>query len=162
MDRLLPPIIDISYRGSRVALWIFGLVVGMKATQSIMIIFNGHRTATDADGIPLDTYPAAAAQTVLALFAQGSLWRLLFCVLGVAVLVRYRGALPLMFALFLLQYLASQLLLQLVPLVHVGTPPGPIANMVLAALMLAGLVLSLQREGSTKSSTVPARGAPRS
>lgn len=149
-DRLCPPIIDNSYRGAKVALWILGLVVGMKATQSLMIIFNGHRTAIDADGIPLDTYPAAAAQTMLALFAQGSLWRLLFCVVGVVVLVRYRGAVSLMFALFLLQYLASQLLLWFVPVVHVGTPPGPIVNMILAALMLAGLVLSLRQRPATE------------
>jgi hypothetical protein len=146
--RLCPPIIDNSYRGAKGALWILGLVLALKATQSLMIIFNGHRTAIDADGIPLDTYPAAAAQTMLALFAQGSLWRLLFCTVGVVILVRYRGAVSLIFAMFLLQYLASQLLLWLVPVVHVGTPPGPIVNLIIAALMLAGLVLSLRRAGS--------------
>lgn len=148
-DRLCPPIIDNSYRGSKVALWILGLVVGVKATQSVMIIFNGHRTAIDADGIPLDTYPAAAAQTMLALFAQGSLWRLLFCVVAAVVVVRYRSAVPLMFALLLLQYLASQLMLQFVPLVREGTPPGPIANMILGALMVVGLVLSLRRRATS-------------
>ena len=148
-DRLCPPIIDNSYRGSKVALWILGLVVGVKATQSLMIILNGHRTAIDADGIPLDTYSAAAAQTMLALFAQGSLWRLLFCVVAAVVVVRYRSAVPLMFALLLLQYLASQLMLQLVPLVREGTPPGPIANMILGALMVVGLVLSLRRRATS-------------
>lgn len=142
--RLFPPILDNAYRGSKIALWLLGLVVGLKATQSLAIFFNGHRTAIDADGIPLDTYPAAASQTILALFAMGSLWRLLVCVAGVVVLWRYRSAVPLMLALFLTQYLASQLLLQFVPLVHVGTPPGPVINLVLAALMLVGLVLSLR------------------
>lgn len=151
--RLFPPIIDNSYRGSKIALWLLGLVVGLKATQSFAIIFNGRYTATGADGIPLDTYPAAAAQTIVALFALLSLWRLLVCSVGVVVLLRYRAAVPLMLALFLAQYLVNQLLLQFIPLVHVGTPPGPIINLVLAVLTLVGLVLSLRGSATTAGAT---------
>lgn len=43
IDRLCPPITDDSYRGSKVALWTLGLVVGVKAIQSLMIIFNRRR-----------------------------------------------------------------------------------------------------------------------
>jgi hypothetical protein len=79
----------------------------------------------------------------LALFAISSLWRLLFSVLGVIVLVKYRSALSLMFALLLLHYLASQLLSQFVPLIRVGTPPGPYVNLAQFALIVIGLGLSL-------------------
>ena len=143
-DRLFPQPIDNTYRGYKVALWLFGLVVGVRITQSVLIIFNGYSTARDADGIPLDTFTPAAAQTVVALFAQGSLWRLIFCLLCVLVLVRYRSAIPLMFALLLLSYLASQLIFQFVPLARTGTPPGPIVNLIMFALMIIGLALSLR------------------
>jgi hypothetical protein len=152
-ERLAPPTLDNSYRGARIAPWLLGLVVGLKATQSLAIIFNGRYTATGADGIPLDTYPAAATQTILALFALLSLWRLVVCIAGVVVLLRYRAGVPLMLALLLAQYLANQLLLQFTPLVHVGTPPGPIINLVLGALMLVGLVLSLRGPASPASAT---------
>ena len=147
-DKLLPQRIDNSYRGYQVALWLFGLVVGLRIIQSVLIIFNGYSTARDADGIPLDTYTPASAQTVVAVFAQGSLWRLIFCLLCVLVLVRYRSAVPLMFALLLMQYVAGQLALQFVPLIRSGTPPGPIVNLIMFALMIIGLVLSLRSRGA--------------
>jgi len=147
-DKLLPQPIDNTYRGYKVALWLFGLVVGVRITQSILVIFNGYSTARDADGIPLDTYTPAAAQMVVALFAQGSLWRLTFCLLCVLVLVRYRSAIPLMFTLLLVNYLAGQLILQFVPVIRTGTPPGPIVNLIMFALMIVGLALSLRSRGT--------------
>ena len=147
LDRLFPQPIDNTYRGYKVAVWLFGLVVGLRITQSVLVILNGYSTARDADGIPLDTFTPAAAQTSVALFAQGSLWRLIFCVLCVLVLVRYRSAIPLLFALLLLSYLASQLIFQFVPLPRTGTPPGPILNFVIFALTIIGLALSLRGRG---------------
>lgn len=60
------------------------------------------------------------------------------------VLVRYRGAVPVMFVLLLLNYLASQLILQFVPLARTGSPPGPYVNFGLFALTIVGLMLSLR------------------
>ena len=145
LDELLPQRLDNEYRGSKLALWLFGLVVAMKSTQSLAIIFNGYATARDADGIPLDSYTPAVAQTVVAVFAQGSLWRLFFCFLCVLVHIRYRNAVPLMFALLALNYLAAQLVLKFVPLLRVGDPVGPLVNLILFAVMLVGLGLSLRR-----------------
>ena len=147
-EKLLPQSIDNTYRGYKVAIWLFGLVVGMRIAQSLFVIFNGYSTARDADGIPLDTYTPAAAQTAVALFAQGSLWRLTVCAVCVLVLVRYRSAIPLMLSLLMLNYLAGQLIFQFVPLVRTGTPPGPIVNLVLFALTIIGLVLSLRSRGT--------------
>ena len=146
-DKLLPQPIDNTYRGYRVALWLFGLVVGVTITQGLFVIFNGYSTIMSADGIPLNTYPPAAAQTIVALWAQRGLSRLIISLLGVLVLVRYRRAIPFMFVLLMLNYLASQLILQFVPVVRTGTPPGPIVNLVMFALMIIGLALSLRSRG---------------
>jgi len=140
---LLPRRLDNGYRGSRVALWLFGLVVAMKSAQSLAILFSGYSTARGADGIPLESFAPEVAQTVIAVFAQGSLWRLFFCLVGGLVLLRYRNAVPLMFALFALNYLAAQLVFWLVPLPRVGEPVGPLVNLLLFVVMLAGLALSL-------------------
>lgn len=147
-DKLLPRPIDNTYRGRKVALWLFGLVVGMRTLQSLVVIFNGYSTAINADGIPLDMYPPAAAQAVVALFAQASLWRLTFCSVCALVLARYRSAVPLMFAALMLNFLAAQLLFRFVPLPRTGTPPGPYVNLAQFALTVVGLVLSL---GSQRS-----------
>jgi hypothetical protein len=146
-DKLLPQRIDNTYRGYKVALWLFGLVVGVMILQSVFVIFNGYSTVMNADGIPLDTYTPEAAQTVVALFTLRALSRLIISLLCVLVLVRYRSAIPFMFALLLLNYLASQLILQFVPLARTGTPPAPIVNLIMFALMIIGLALSLRSRG---------------
>jgi hypothetical protein len=143
-DKLLPRPIDNTYRGYKVALWLFGLVVGVRILQSLAAIFNGYSTAIKADGIPLDSYPPAAAQTAVALFAQASLWRLTFCSVCVLVLARYRSAVPLMFVVLALNFLAAQLLFWFVPLARTGTPPGPYVNLAQFALTVIGLALSLR------------------
>jgi len=119
LEKILPRSLDNNYRGYRFALWIFGLVLAVRALQSIMIIFNGPATVTGADGIPLDAYAADAAQNVLALFAHSSLWRLFFSMMGAVVLIRYRSAVPLMFVILVLLFLAGQILTIYIPVVCV-------------------------------------------
>ena len=155
VDRFLPARIDNAYRGRKFALWLFGLVVAVKILQSLMVILSGHYILREADGIPLDTYSAAAEQTVVAVWALLGLTRLIIYALCVLVLVRYRGAIPLMFAVLALHYLASQLLLRFVPLVTTGSPPGPVVNLCLFAVMIVGLALSLWGQGPRSGS--PAR-----
>src|ERR1700687_5381324 len=139
LDQILPQRIDNTYSGHRLALWLFGLVVAMKSAQSLAIILNGYSTARDADGISLDSFTPAVAQTVVAVFAQGSLWRLFFCLLCGLVLFRYRNAVPLMFGLLALNYLAAQLVSIFVPLPRVGAPVGSLVNLMLFVVTLVGL-----------------------
>ena len=141
-DKLLPRTIDNSYRGYRAALWLFGLVVLVKAFQGAAVIFNGYTTLRDADGIPLDTYPHDAAQTVLALWALVGLERLIIALLCVIVLVRYRSLITFMFAVLAVDYLAKELILYFIPIVRAGTPPGPYINLAIFSLTIIGLVLS--------------------
>ena len=147
LNRLLPPRLDNIYRGRKLALWLFGVVVLLKSIQSVAIIVNGYSIARSADGIPLETYPPAAAQTILALFAIFSLNRLLISLVCVVVLVRYRSAISAMFAILALGYLAGEIILRFIPIVRVGTPPGPIVNLLMFALMIVGLALSLWTRG---------------
>lgn len=144
-ERFLPHHLDNEYRGRSLGLWLFGLVTLTKSAQSLAIIFAGGYTAKGADGIPLDTFPAVHAQTMVAIFAQQSLWRLTFCLLCLVVLLRYRSAVPLMFALLVTNYLAGQIIFHYVPLPRVGAPPGPAVNLALFSLMVLGLLLSLGR-----------------
>jgi len=141
--RLLPQHLDITYHGYRVALWLFALIVLGKVGISLASIFNGYHAASSADGIPLDTFTPAGARAVVSLFALLGLSHLIICLLCILVLFRYRAVIPLMFALLLLEYLSRKLILQVMPIATIGTPPGFFVNLVLLALMTIGLVLSL-------------------
>jgi hypothetical protein len=149
-NRLLPQRVDNTYRGYKLALWLFGAVVLMKLAMSLNSIFNGYVVASSADGIPLDTFPPAAAQTVVALFAIWGLAHLMICLLCILVLVRYRSMVPLMLALLLLEHLSRKLILQFLPIVRTGTPPGFFINVILLALMIVGLALSLRSQSNLR------------
>ena len=143
LSRLFPARIDNTYQGSKIALWILGLLIAVRTMQSVMILVNGYSIAQSADGIPLETYPAAAAQTIVALFTLSAVNRLVISLICVVVLVRYRRAVPLMFLLLLVTYSAGQLVGRVVPIVRVGQPPAVVMNLTLLGLTIIGLVLSL-------------------
>lgn len=142
-NQLLPQRIDNTYRGHKLALWLFGLLVLMKTAMGVNSIFLGHKIATSADGIPLDTFPSAAAQTIVALFAIWGLGHVMICLLCILVLARYRALVPFMFLFLLLEQLGRKLVLQFIPIPRTGAPPGSYVNLALLAVMIVGLALSL-------------------
>jgi len=143
LSRLLPQRIDNGYRGHKLALWLFGLVVFVKSGISLNSIFNGYSVATSADGIPLDTFSPACVRMVVSNFALWGLSQFMLCLLGIVVLVRYRAMVPLMFVLFLFEQLSRKLILQIMPIVKIGKPTGFYVNIGLLTVMILGLVLSL-------------------
>jgi hypothetical protein len=143
LENIVPPHIDNAFRGRRLAVWLFALILLMKTAQSVAVLVGGASVLMGADGIPLDTYTPSAAQTVVSLWALLGLTRLLICLLGLLVLVRYRSMLPFMFGFLVLLDAGRHIVLQYLPIARVGTPPGPIVNSMLMALTIAGLVLSL-------------------
>jgi hypothetical protein len=56
-----------------------------------------------------------------------------------------------MFALLLLEHLSRRLILLVLPIVRTGSPPGFVVNLVLLALMIAGLALSLWSRADSRS-----------
>src|SRR5713226_2647108 len=147
-DQLFPKTIDNTYRGHTLALWLLALIVLMKLAMSLNSIFNGYVVASSADGIPLDTYPSAAGRTIVCLFALLGLSHFVICLLCILVLVRYRSMIPFMFAVLLLEYLSRKLILQFLPIVRVGMPPGFYVNFGLLVLMIVGLAVSLRSQGN--------------
>lgn len=151
IDRFLPRQIDNSYRGHKVALWLFGLVVFMKTSIGLGTVFNGRNAATSADGIPLDTFTTAGAQAFLAVFAAWGLAQATIGVVCIVVLVRYRGLVPFMFALLLLEHLCRRLIFFVMPIARSDDAPGLLINLALIAVLVVGLFLSLRRPGQASS-----------
>jgi len=145
LNLLFPERADNGYQGHKLAIWLFALLMLMRAAISLGSIFNGHEAAGSADGIPLGTYTPAGAQAVVALFAMLGLARLIGCLLGLLVLLRYRALIPVMFTLLLAEQLGRALINQLLPIARTGSPPGSAINLMLLALMIIGLVLTLRR-----------------
>jgi len=145
LNQILPQPIDNTYRGHRAALWLFIPVVVMKTGIALATIFNGRVAAQSADGIPLASFGAAGAQAVVALFAIWGLSQLVFSVLGILALTRYRALIPFLFVLLLAEHLARRWILLVKPIARIGTPSGVYVNLALLVLMIVGLALSLWR-----------------
>ena len=151
LSQVFPQRVDGTYRGHKVALWLFAVVVLFKTAIGMNSIFNGYKVATSADGIPLDTFTPMGARAVVSLFALLGLSHLVICALCVLVLARYRSLVPFMFALLLVEYLVRRLILLFLPIPRIGTPPGSFVNLGLLVMMIVGLALSLWRRGGPQA-----------
>ena len=147
MSRLLPARIDNRFRGHVLALWLFVPVALQRVALGFTHLLKADGGAQSISTIPLDTYPPAAAQNVIGLFARMGLEQLLFGTLCLLVLLRYRALIPLMYLLIVAHYLASRVVGQLKPLALAGASGARTPALIIAILCALGLVLSLSGRG---------------
>jgi hypothetical protein len=144
---------DSVYRGHKLALWLLGLLALLNGVIGLRSVFDARAVATTADGIPVDSFSPAGAQTVLSLFALLGVDRLFVCLLCVIVLVRLRTLVPLMFALLLAQQLAKRLVVHYLPVATSGPAPGNVVVLVQLSILVAGLLLSQWTPQRKRSAT---------
>ena len=159
LDTIFPRSVDAGYRGRRLGLWIFGLVIFMKTGIALSTIFNGRHAAISADGIPVDTYTPAGERAFLTQLAAWGLSQVALNLIGWVVLIRYRALVPFMFTLLLLEHVIRRLVYVLMPIERIGTPRGLYINLAMIAVMVLGLVLSVRTWRRAQSNTPPAPDA---
>lgn len=143
LDRFFPRHLDNDYRGARIALWIFGALILARGIIGFNSTLFTYEIATSADAIPIDTFPPAAAQTALSLFALLGVSYFLASVAGVVALARYRSAVPLFFAYLLVEQLLRRAVMRWRPVPRTGPASGSPVVLALLALTVVGLVVSL-------------------
>ena len=156
-SRIFPRQADNAYRGSRLAILLLAVVSFMKGMQGAVSVFDARNVVVTADGIPLDTYGAAAGDTVIALTALVGFCLLVIALLGVVVLIRYRAMIPFMFLVQLVVQLGSRVLLNVNPIERAaqtsmgfaGHPVGFWVNLGILAMTLIGFVLSLRNKSNS-------------
>lgn len=143
-QRLFPKQPSGSFEGHRLALWLLGLIVALKALMGGNSILNAAEVASKADGIPVETFGATAAREVVLLFEMVGLGQLVLAVIGAVVLIRYRALAPLVFLLFLVEHVGRRLIVFANAVEPSRTAsPGFYINMGLLALLVIGFALSL-------------------
>jgi hypothetical protein len=153
LNRLFPRQADNAFDGNRAALWLLGLFIALKLAMSVNSILNTASVASGADGLPLDSYGPAAAQTVLMLFALTALGQLALAAIALTVLIRYRALVPFIYLVLLGEQLARRFIVQDYSVVRTeGIPAGWYVTLGLLALLTLGLVLSLI---STRRRSIP-------
>ncbi|MEP3420658.1 MAG: hypothetical protein ABJN35_02890 [Erythrobacter sp.] len=146
LGRLFPSQFDNTYRGNRLALWLFYPLTAVTLWRS-----QHHITASDGGAqsiatIPLDTYTQGGAQGIITIFALWGLAQLAMGLIMLLAAVRYKSMIPLLWLLILLEYGGRRLVGIYKPLETVGTAPGQTAAYVLPIIALVMLVLALWPE----------------
>jgi hypothetical protein len=145
-DFLLPRHVDNTYGGHKPALWLLGLVLLMKSAIGLNSIFNGYTVARSADGVPLETFSPEAARAVVSLFSLLGVSHVVFALIGILVLFRYRALVPLVFSLLLLEHVGKRLVLYFQPVVEAPARSATVVGWIFLVSMAAGLVLSLWKK----------------
>ena len=147
LGRIIPAVVDNRYRGHVLALWLFAPLALMKVALGLVHILRADGGAQSVSTMPLDTYPAGAAQNVIGLMARMGLEQLLLGALFVLVLLRYRALLPLMYLVAVLHSLGHTAIVSMKPLALAGASGAGTMHLVIAAISAAGLLLSLSGRG---------------
>ena len=145
LDRVFPRQLSNDYQGSPLAKWVFIGVTILTIARSLIHVFAPDGGAQSIVTIPLDTYSANAAATVILIFSLWGLSQLLIGLIYVVVIWRYQMLIPFMYLLMVVEY-GMRIFLSLVkPIETTRTAPGEVGNYLLLPLALVMLFLSLRR-----------------
>jgi hypothetical protein len=145
-ELLLPTRIDNTIRGSRIPFYIFALYAIISTVRSCIHVFAPDGGAGSIAGMDLTV---AGAQGIIFAFALWGSSQLLFAIIQLLVVVRYRSLVPFMWLMVILEVMLRQLVGAMKPVMFAHTPPGAIGNQLivpLAALMLAWSLWSAYKQ----------------
>jgi hypothetical protein len=145
---LFPAKADNTLRGSKIPFYIFTLYTILSAVRSCIHLLAPDGGAGSIAGMDLTV---AGADGVIFAFALWGSSQLLFAIIQLMVVFRYRSLVPLMWLMLILEVLLRQLVGTMKPVTFAHTPPGAIGNQLflpLTALMLIWSVWSaIQQKG---------------
>lgn len=104
MANLFPEEDLTSYHGSQIVPAMFALLTVISTVRSLVHIWKKDGGAQSIASVPLDKYPANAANTIILMFAYWGQSQLLMAVVHWVVLWKYRSLLPFAILLFSLEW----------------------------------------------------------
>lgn len=132
------------YRGYTIAILFLLAAIALRLLMAYAALIDTHGMIQDADSIPIDTWPPAAAATMLYMTKLLGLDHLLLTVVAIVVLIRWRSLIPFAFLLLLTEQAGRFALKLLNPVPRTGISYVPVdPNLVIIAVLSIGLALSL-------------------
>ena len=152
--KLLPETIDNQFRGMKVAQYAFLVITIATIVRSLIHVFAPDGGAQSIATIPLTSYPADAAATVILVFSLWGLSQLLMGVVYLVVYFKYKSLIPAMYVLMIVEYAMRIVIGQMKPIVTSGTAPGSIGNWVMVPVCAGLLAMSLIRSKRASRNSV--------
>ena len=147
---LLPAQIDNHYRGLKISQYAFFLITAVTLVRSLIHVFAPDGGAQSIATIPLDSYSAEAASTVILMFSLWGLSQLLMGIVYLGVSLKYRSLIPAMYVLVIFEYAMRIVIGQKKPILTTGTAPGSIGSWIMVPVCAVLLALSLIPAKSSK------------
>ena len=147
---LLPAQIDNHYRGLKISQYAFFLITAVTLVRSLIHVFAPDGGAQSIATIPLDSYSAEAASTVILMFSLWGLSQLLMGIVSLGVSLKYRSLIPAMYVLVIFEYAMRIVIGQMKPILTTGTAPGSIGSWIMVPVCAVLLALSLIPAKSSK------------
>jgi hypothetical protein len=137
---LLPAQADNTIRGMKLPVYVFMLIAFVSTVRSLIHLLAPDGGAGSIAGLDL---PASGADGIIFAFALWGSAQLIYALVQLTVLFRYRSLVPLMYVLLIGETLLRQLVGHMKPVHFTHTPPGAIGNYVMLPLAASMLALSL-------------------
>jgi hypothetical protein len=145
---LLPAKADNVVRGAKPPVYVFMLIAIVSTVRSFIHLLAPDGGAGSIAGMDLSV---AGRDGIVFSFALWGSAQLVYALIQLVVVCRYRSLVPFMYVLLILETLLRQLVGHMKPVAFRHTPPGAIGNYVylpLAALMLAWCLWSHRAEAT--------------
>lgn len=153
IEIILPKAIDNSIQGSKISFYVFAIYAILSTVRSCIHIFSSDGGAGSIAGLDL-TVPGADG--IIFSFALWGSSQLLFAIIQLIVILRYRALIPLMYLMLVIEILLRQLVGIMKPVTFAHTPPGAIGNQLILPLSIIMLIFTiwsaLKQTNKTKSS----------
>jgi hypothetical protein len=137
---MFPPQADNTLRGSKIPFYLFTIYTLVSLVRSCIHLFSLDGGAGSIAGMDLSV---AGADGIIFAFALWGSSQLLFALIQLLVVIRYRSLVPFMWLMLALEILLRELVGKMKPVTFAHTPPGAIGNQLLLPLAVLMLVLSL-------------------
>ncbi|PKO19202.1 MAG: hypothetical protein CVU39_01230 [Chloroflexi bacterium HGW-Chloroflexi-10] len=144
---LLPAKIDNTIHGMKLPYYVFAIYAVLSAVRSVIHLLAPDGGAGSIAGMDLSV---AGADGIIFAFALWGSSQLLFAIIQLLVVLRYRSLVPLMYLMLILEVLLRQLVGMMKPVTFAHTPPGAIGNQLVLPLAVLMLVLALWQTEKNK------------
>jgi hypothetical protein len=139
LTKLLPPVADNIFLGPKVALWVFILIAAISTVRSFIHILAPDGGSGSIAGMDL----SAGAPGIIFAFALWGSAQLIYALIQLTVIFRYRSLIPFMYGIQILESLLRVAVARMKPVTFSHTPPGAWQNYLYPPLCLLMLWLSI-------------------
>jgi hypothetical protein len=139
---LFPSPADNTIRGSKLPVVVLALIAAASVVRSLIHLLAPDGGAGSIAGLDLAVEGASGIVFAFALWGSS---QLLFALVQVAVVIRYRSLVPVMYLFLILEILLRLGIGRVKPVAFAHTPPGQVGNWVLLPLAVVMLGLALPR-----------------